>query len=67
MVLPIEAGPPDPYSMLGGESPGTAKSLIKEGRKAGVLIGLENRDDGNVVWVRSPCLPPNNQRKWTAD
>ena len=32
----------------------------KEGRKAGVLIGLENRDDGDVVWVRSPCLPPDN-------
>ena len=59
MVLPIEAGRPDPYQMLGDESPGAAGPRLKEGRKAGVLIGLEHRDGPRAVWVRSPCLPPN--------
>ena len=41
--LPIEAGPPDPYLMLGDESPGPLGPCFREGRRAGVLIGLEPR------------------------
>lgn len=28
-----------------------------------MLIGLEHRDDGNVVRVRPPCPPPNQQKQ----
>jgi len=31
--------------------------LFMESRKVGVLIGLENRDDRKVVWVRPPQAP----------
>jgi hypothetical protein len=36
-----------------------APSTNLEGRKAGVLIGLENREGRKAVRVRSSCLPPS--------
>ena len=54
MVLPIEAGRPDPYPMLGDESPGAKCPCSTEGRAVWTATSLENWAGGNADGS-TPC------------